>query len=99
MTDSLPEPAIDIDGFTRAFNANQMLAYAQQQVDLERERWAGLRDQLFEDIKRPGGRWGIHGHSAVDDDYFLALEYVVSRMDEITAAQPANQPTTPSSAA
>lgn len=47
-----------------------------------------LRDKLVSDINRPDGRWGIHGHSSVDDDYFLALEYVVDRIDE-ALAQPA----------
>jgi hypothetical protein len=42
-----------------------------------------LRDQLRADYDRPEGRWGIHGHSAVDDDYFAALEYVLTKMDAI----------------
>lgn len=42
-----------------------------------------LRDELMSDINRPEGRYGIHGHSAVDDDYFIALEYVVERIDEM----------------
>jgi len=41
-----------------------------------------LRDRIQADIDRPEGRWGIHGHGAVSDDYFLALEWVVERIDE-----------------
>lgn len=49
----------------------------------ERERWKSLRDKLQADIDRPDGRWGMHGHTAVDDHYFEALEYFVARMGEV----------------
>lgn len=42
-----------------------------------------LASQLTDDINRPEGRWGLHGHSAVDDDYFAALQYVVEKIGEI----------------
>lgn len=44
-----------------------------------------LRDELQADYNRPEGRWGIHGHSCVDDDYFVALDYVINRIDQILA--------------
>lgn len=50
-----------------------------------------LRDQLVADINRPDGRWGMHGHSCVDDWYFTALQYVVDRMDEALAAPAGEQ--------
>lgn len=42
-----------------------------------------FREQLIHDINRPNGRWGIHGNTAVDDDYFKALEYVVNELDKL----------------
>jgi hypothetical protein len=45
-----------------------------------------LRNRIQADIDRTEGRWGMHGHSAVDNDYFAALEWVVERMDEILAS-------------
>lgn len=36
-------------------------------------------EQLKEDSK--GSRWGIHGYSCVDDDYFNALDYVIERLE------------------
>lgn len=57
-------------------NANAVAAERQQW------RWRSLRDQIQADVDRPKGRWGIHGRSAVDDDYFAALEWVIERMDE-----------------
>lgn len=51
-----------------------------------------LRDELQADIDRPEGRWGMHGHSSVDDEYFCALEYVVNRIDEMLAASEPEQP-------
>lgn len=50
-------------------------------IKAERERWQALRDELNADSEK--SRFGLHGHSAVDDDYFEALEYVVKRMDEL----------------
>jgi hypothetical protein len=44
------------------------------------ERVKGLHAQLHADYNRPEGRWGMHGHSAVDDDYFSALEYVINKL-------------------
>ena len=44
--------------------------------------------ELKADINHPEGRWGMHGHTAVEDDYFLALEYVVKRLEEITENTP-----------
>ena len=41
-----------------------------------------LRDRIQADIDRPEGRWGMHGHDAVDDDYFVALEWVVEQINE-----------------
>lgn len=52
-------------------------------VAAERERWKALRGRIRSDINRPEGRWGVHGHTAVDDDYFCALEWVLERMDEV----------------
>jgi hypothetical protein len=48
--------------------------------------WQNLRNRIKADIDRTEGRWGMHGHSAVDNDYFTALEWVVERMDEILAS-------------
>jgi len=48
--------------------------------------WKNLRNRIKADIDRTEGRWGMHGHSAVDNDYFTALEWVVERMDEILAS-------------
>jgi hypothetical protein len=48
--------------------------------------WQNLRNRIQADIDRTEGRWGMHGHSAVDNDYFTALEWVVERMDEILAS-------------
>jgi hypothetical protein len=48
--------------------------------------WQNLRNRIQADIDRTDGRWGLHGHSAVDNDYFTALEWVVERMDEILSA-------------
>jgi hypothetical protein len=45
--------------------------------------WQDLRNRIQADIDRPEGRWGMHGHYCIDDDYFIALEWVVERMDEI----------------
>jgi hypothetical protein len=44
------------------------------------DRVKGLHAQLQADYNRPEGRWGMHGHSAVDDDYFSALEYVIDKL-------------------
>lgn len=41
-----------------------------------------LRDQLRIDHDS-FNRWGLHGHTAVDDDYFTALEYVLKKLDAI----------------
>lgn len=66
---------------------NKMKAERQRSYDMgvatERSRWTALRDQVQTDIGRPEGRWGMHGHRAVDDDYFAALEWVVERMDDV----------------
>lgn len=43
----------------------------------QRSRWQTLRDQLQDDIDRPGGRF------SVEDDCFAALKWVVERMDEV----------------
>jgi hypothetical protein len=48
--------------------------------------WQNLRNRIQADIDRTEGRWGMHGHSAVDNDYFTALEWVVKRMDEILSS-------------
>jgi len=48
--------------------------------------WQNLRNRIQADINGTDGRWGMHGHSAVDNDYFIALEWVVERMDEILAS-------------
>lgn len=66
---------------------NDVVALA---VDAERRRWLALSDRIKEDLRRPEGRWGMHGNEAVDCDYFTALEWVVERMSEI-----AGQPTPP----
>jgi hypothetical protein len=58
------------------------VGHMRQQIAAERERWKALRDRIQADLDRPEGRWGMHGHSAVDDDYFVALEWVLERMDE-----------------
>ena len=39
--------------------------------------------ELKADLNRPEGRWGLHGHSAVDDDYFDALEYCIAKLEQI----------------
>jgi hypothetical protein len=57
------------------------LAKFKEQAE-ERDKWKALRDRIRADIDRPEGRWGMHGRSAVDDDYFEALEWVLDRMDE-----------------
>lgn len=72
---------------TYTFNRETLLQFAEAVQTAERERWQSLRDQLAADIARPEGRWGLHGRSAVDDDYFDALEYVVARMDEALAGK------------
>jgi hypothetical protein len=46
------------------------------------EHCTQFRDRLVRDINRDDG-WGIHGNHAVDDDYFMALEYVVEELDRI----------------
>ena len=51
-------------------------------------RVRALRDELRADCDRPEGRWGMHGRSAVEDDYFLALEYVQDKLDAILDAPP-----------
>lgn len=86
----------DADGYMRAMrDALQVIGGPKQEIEAkpqehereaaavaaERERWQGLRDKLASDTEKP--RWGLHGHSAVDDDYFLALAYAVDRMDEL----------------
>ncbi len=48
--------------------------------------WKNLRNRIKVDIDGTEGRWGMHGHGAVDNDYFTALEWVVERMDEILAS-------------
>lgn len=48
-----------------------------------RDKWKMLYYELVADIDRPDGRWGIHGNSSVDNDYFTALEYVTKRMKDI----------------
>lgn len=42
-----------------------------------------LKEKLKRTINRPSGRWGIHGESCVDDDYFLALENVVIIIEDM----------------
>lgn len=49
----------------------------------ERKHWIAFRNELQFDIDREGGRYGIHGQAAVDDDYFLALEYIVKQINMI----------------
>lgn len=39
--------------------------------------------ELEADVTRPDGRWGMHGNTAVDDDYFMALYYVIGRLSAI----------------
>lgn len=51
-------------------------------MSIETKALEELRDELQADVDRPEGRWGIHGNEAVDDDYFLALDYVIKRLDE-----------------
>lgn len=46
-----------------------------------------LQSELQRDLDRPEGRWGLHGRSCVDDDYFAALQYVVKRIDELKPAK------------
>ncbi len=75
------------DDYGEFYTADQMRAYAAAAVEAERERWKILRDTLQSDIKRPEGRWGMHGMNSVDDDYFLALEYVAVRMSELLQAK------------
>jgi hypothetical protein len=53
------------------------------QPTLSSSVWQDLRNKIQAAIDRPEGRWGIHGHHCIDDDYFIALEWVVERMDEI----------------
>jgi hypothetical protein len=65
--------------------SNDVVALA---VDAERRRWLALRDRINEDLRRPEGRWGMHGNEAVDCDYFTALEWVVERMNEIAGQSP-----------
>lgn len=69
-----------------AFQVHQYaVTYAAQAAGADASgRLRSLRDELQADIDRPDGRWGMHGHAAVDDDYFLALEYVVKRIDAIS---------------
>ena len=48
-----------------------------------KERLTALAQELTVDHNRPEGRWGMHGHTAVDDDYFMALEYCVCKINKI----------------
>ena len=48
--------------------------------------------QLRADYERPEGRWGMHGHSSVDDDYFEALRYVIEKFDKIDTAMGGSKP-------
>lgn len=57
-----------------------------ERLQADAARWVTLLDEIQADIDRPEGRWGMHGHSAVDDDYFCALEYVAGRMRAIAAS-------------
>ena len=49
-------------------------------MDIFRNRIVDLIAELKADVIRPDGRYGIHGHKAVDDDYFTALEYVITKL-------------------
>ena len=63
------------------------IAKAEKQKPVQDQlAWQNLRNRIQADINRTEGRWGMHGHSAVDDDYFTALEWVVERMDEILSS-------------
>jgi hypothetical protein len=56
----LPTPAIDVDGFTKAFTAAQMHAYAAQQVAAETARCAKVAEgahQLPNDGKEFANGW------------------------------------------
>ena len=48
-----------------------------------RERLVVFTEELKSDYNRPEGRWGMHGHSCVDDDYFEALDYVIKKLDAL----------------
>lgn len=53
------------------------------------EKWQAvlaLIDELDADYMRPEGRWGMHGHRAVGDDYFAALAYCIDKLEAIRDA-------------
>ena len=55
----------------------------------EAEKWRQVEeliDELNADRNRPEGRWGMHGISCVDDDYFIALDYVIAKLVAIRDA-------------
>ena len=45
-----------------------------------------LIDELNADMNRPEGRWGLHGHTCVDDDYFSGCEYAIAKLEAIRDA-------------
>ncbi len=77
----------DFSAYADWYTAEQMEAERQRCYELgaasERERWKAMRDRIQADLDRPEGRWGMHGRTAVDDDYFGAMEWVLERMDEV----------------
>jgi hypothetical protein len=50
-----------------------------------RARVEALAAELEADYNRPEGRWGMHGYGAVDDDYFIALEYCLGKIRRLLA--------------
>ncbi len=75
----------EIDGAMDALRTAIEAAGKQEPVQ-DQLAWQNLRNRIQADIDRTEGRWGMHGHSAVDNDYFTALEWVVERIDEILAS-------------
>jgi len=54
--------------------------------DILEQRVADFVAELEAVLKRPDGRYGVHGNHSVDDGYFSAVEYIKEKLEDLLAA-------------